>query len=83
MNVDMTLKKENLCIQELLYRSIGLVGKVFAKGSGDWCSIQGRDVPNTQKMVFVYTQNYKAGIKGKVNQCKEMKVPSPSLLCSK
>ena len=46
--------------------------RVFANGPGDLGSIPGRVIPKTQKMVFdtslLNTQQYKAGIKGKVEQ---------------
>ena len=34
-----------------LNRPIGLIGRVFANGSGDWGSIPGRVISKTQKMV--------------------------------
>ena len=47
----------------------------FANGPGDWVSIQGRVIPNTQKMVLnaalINTQHYKVRIKGKVEQFRE------------
>ena len=33
-------------------QAIGLIGRVFANGSGDWGSILGPVIPKTQKMVF-------------------------------
>ena len=45
--------------------SIGLVGRVFAYGSGDMGSNPGRVLPKTFKMVL-NTQQYKVRIKGKV-----------------
>ena len=49
---------------------IGLVGRVFANGPWDLGSISGRVIPNTLKMVLdtslINTQQYKVGIKGKV-----------------
>ena len=48
---------------------------VFANGPGDWCSIPGRVIPNTRKMIldasFLNTHQYKVGIKGKVEQSRE------------
>ena len=56
-------------------RLIGLVGRVFANGSGDRGSILGRVIPKTQKMVLdtslLNTQHYKVRIKGKVEQSRE------------
>ena len=49
--------------------------RVFANGLGDWGSIPGRVIPKTQKMVLdaslLNTQQYKVGIKGKVEQSRE------------
>ena len=54
---------------------IGQVGKVLANGPGDLCSIPGRVIPKTLKMVLdtylLNTQQYKIRIKGKVEQSKE------------
>ena len=54
---------------------IGLVGRVFANGPGDWVSIPDRVIQKSQKMVLnaslFYTQHYKVQIKGKVKQSKE------------
>ena len=33
-------------------RAIGLMGRVFANGSGDQGSVPGQIIPKTQKMVF-------------------------------
>ena len=48
---------------------------VFASGLEDLCSIPGRVIPKTQKMVLdaalLNTQHYKVRIKGKVEQSKE------------
>ena len=48
---------------------------VFANSSGDLGSIPGRVLPKTQKMVLDSTllnsQQYKVGIKGKVEQSRE------------
>ena len=44
-------------------RLIGLVGRVFTNGLGDWSSIPGRVIPKTLKMVLdlslLNTQQYK------------------------
>ena len=49
---------------------IGLVGRVFANGPGDLCSIPGHVIPKTLKIVLdtslLNTQQYKVRIKGKV-----------------
>ena len=49
--------------------------RVFANGPGDLASILGRVMPNTQKMVLdvvlLNTQQYKVGIKGKLEQSRE------------
>ena len=54
---------------------IGLVGWMFTNGLGDLGSIPGRVIPKTFKMVLdtslLNTQQYKVGIKGKVEQSKE------------
>ena len=48
---------------------------VFANGLGEQGSIPGWVIPKTQKMVFdaslLNTQQYKVGIKGKVEQSRE------------
>ena len=53
-------------------RFIGLVGKEFANGQGDLCSIPGRVIPKTLKMVLdtylLKTQQYKVRMKSKVEQ---------------
>ena len=55
--------------------TIGLVGRVFASGLGDWGSIPGQVIPKTLKMVLdtslLNTQHYKVCIKGKVEQSWE------------
>ena len=57
------------------YRLIGLVGRVFANGSGDLGSIPGQVMPKTFKKVLdtslLKTQQYKVRIKGKVEQSRE------------
>ena len=49
--------------------------RVFANGLGDLRSIPGQYIPKTQKMVLdaslLNTQQYKVGIKGKVEQSRE------------
>ena len=56
-------------------RRIGLVDRVFANGPGDPCSIPGRVIPKTLRMILdtslLITQHYKVRIKGKVEQSKE------------
>ena len=58
-----------------LHRFIGIVGRVFANGSGDLGSIPGRIIPKTLKMVLdtslLNTLQYKVCIKGKVEQFRE------------
>ena len=60
--------------------------RVFANGPGDLGSITGRVIPKTQKMVLdaslLNTQYYKVRIKGKVEQSREVVVPSPTPCCS-
>ena len=57
------------------YFPLGLVGRVFANGSGDLGSIPGRVIPKTLKMVLdtslLNTQQYKVRIEGKVEQSRE------------
>ena len=52
-----------------------LVGRVFARGPGNLGSITGRVISKTLKMVLdtslLNTQQYKVGIKGKVEQSRE------------
>ena len=54
---------------------MGLVDRVFEKGLGDLCSIPGRVIPKTFKMVLdislLNTQQYKVCIKCKVEQSRE------------
>ena len=56
-------------------RLIGLVSRVFAYGLGDLGSITIHIIPKTLKMVLdtslLNTQQYKACIKGKVEQSRE------------
>ena len=58
--------------------------KVFANGLGDQGSIPARVIPKTQKMVldasFLNTQQYKVGIKGKVEHTRESSSVFPYIL---
>ena len=51
------------------------MGRVFANGPGDQCSIPSCVIPKTQKMVLdtslLNTQHYKVCMKGKVEQSRE------------
>ena len=51
------------------------MSRVLASGLGDWGSIPGRVIPSTLKMVLdtslLNTQQYKVGIKDKVEQPRE------------
>ena len=65
-----------MCIYIYIYnRLIGLVGRVFTNGLGDLDSITGHVIPKTLKMVLdtslLNTQQYKVGIKDKVEQSWE------------
>ena len=64
---------------------IGLVGKVFANGPGDLDSIPSRVIPKTLKMALdtslLNTQQYKARIKGKVEQPRERSSALPNMCC--
>ena len=57
---------------------------MFANGPGDLGSIPGRVTPKTLKMVLdtslLNTQQYKVGIKGKVEQPREMSSALPYTL---
>ena len=61
---------------------IGLMSRVFAHGPGDRGSIPSRVLPKSQKMVLdsalLYTQHYKVGIKGKVEQFRERRRALPN-----
>ncbi len=63
---------------------IGLAVRVFANSPGDLGSIPDRVIPKTQKMVLdvslLYTQHYKARIKGKVVQSRERSSALPYTL---
>ena len=53
---------------------IGLVGRGFANGPGDLCSIPGRVTKDIKMVLDTYllnTQQYKVRIKGKVEQSRE------------
>ena len=56
-------------------RDIGIIVRLFANGPEDRCSIKGRVIPKTQRMVLdaalLNTQHYKVRIKGKVVQSRE------------
>ena len=60
--------------------------RVFANGPRDLCSIPGRVIPKTQKMVLdatmLNTQHYKVRIKGKVEQSRERSSAPPIPWCS-
>ena len=62
-------------LEPILYRLIGLVGRVFANCPSDLFSIPGHVKPKTFKMVLdtylLNTQQYKVCIKGKVEQSRE------------
>ena len=66
-----------------LNRLIGLVNRVFANSLGGLCSIPGRVIPKTLKMVLdtslLYTQQYKVGNKGKVEQSRERSSALPTV----
>ena len=59
----------------VINRLISLVGRLFTNGPGDPGSIPGRVIPKIFKMVLdtslLNTQQYKVGIKGKVEQSRE------------
>ena len=67
-----------------IYWLIGLVGRVFANGPGDWGSIPGRVIPKTLKIVLdtflLNPQQYKVRIKGKVEQSRERSIALPYTL---
>ena len=68
----------------IIYRLIGLVGRVFANGPGDQGSVPGRVIPKTFKMVLdtslFNTQHYKVHIKGKVEQSRKRSSSLPYTL---
>ena len=63
---------------------IGLMGRVFANGSGDLGSIPRRVIRKTIKMVLdtslLNTQQYKVRIEGKVEQSRERSIAPLHLL---
>ena len=65
----------------VIRRLIALVGRVFANGPGDLCSIPGHVIPKTLKILhdtsLLNTQQYKARIKGKVEQSRETRSALP------
>ena len=65
----------------LLDQLIGLVGRVFVNGPGDLGSIPGRVISKTLKIVLdtslLNTHQHKVGIKGKVEQSREMSSALP------
>ena len=70
-------KPEQKTIPSSMYknRPIGLMGRVFANGQGDWISIPGQVIPKAQKMILDFallnTQDYNVRIKGKMEQSRE------------
>ena len=58
---------------------IDQVGRVFTNGQGDLCSIPGRVIPKTLKMVLdtslLNTQQYKVRIECKVEKSREKSSP--------
>ena len=69
-----------------LKESNSLMSREFANDPWDRNSIPGRVIPKTQKIVLdsplLNTQQYKLGIKGKVDQVKEWRsaLPNSSVL---
>ena len=66
-----TKECDDFCIWVLIMEAyIGLVGRVFANGSGNLGSILGRVIPKTLTIVLdtslLNTQRYKVRIKGKI-----------------
>ena len=59
----------------MIYWLIGIVGRVFANGPGDFGSVPGNVIRKTKTMVLdtslLNTQRYKVRIKGKVEQSRE------------
>ena len=68
-------KRNKIAYIHIFYRLIGLVGRVLANGPRDLCSIPGRILLKTLKMVrdnsSLKTQQYKERIKGKVEQSRK------------
>ena len=75
--------KEN-CFDILDCVLVGQMGWMFANDLGDLCSIPGRVVPNTFKMVLdtslLNTQQYKVRIKDKMGQSRERSCALPYTL---
>ena len=65
---------------------IGLVGRVFTTDLGDLCSIPGRVIPKTLKMVLdaslLSTQQYKVLSRVKWNNLGKGVAPPPTPRCS-
>ena len=59
------------------------MSRVFANSQGDWGSIPGWIIPNSQKMVLdaplLNTQHYKIRIKGEVEQSREWSSALPNI----
>ena len=70
----------------LMSRFIGMMVRVFANGPRYLGSIPGRVIPKTQKIVLAVsllnTQQYKVGIKGRMEQSREKSSAPPKILCS-
>ena len=69
----------------IIYKQdIGMMVRVFANGPGDRGSIPGQVIPETLKIVLdtslLNTQQYKVGIKGKVEQSRERSSAVPYTL---
>ena len=68
----------------MMQPNIGMMIRALAKGPGDLCSIPGRVIPKTQKMVLdpslLNTQYYKVRIKSKVKQSRERSSALPYTL---
>ena len=64
-----------------IYRAIGLMIRVLTIDPVDQCSIPGRVIPKTQKMVLdaalLNIWHYKVRIKGKVEQSRELSSALP------
>ena len=69
-----------------IYQAIGLISGVFGNGPEDQGSIPGRVIPKTQKMVLnaflLNIQYYKARIKGKMKESRELVTPSSTPRCN-
>ena len=84
---ELQVKKGKILYLYPFNRLIGLVGRIFANGTGDQGSISGLVIPKTFKIVLdtslLNAQNYKVRIKGKVEQSREMCSALPQLLIRK